>query len=59
MGADQSPCTRLCLMDQASSHCLGCWRTLDEITCWSHYSSAQKQAVLAQLEVRRTAMKHH
>jgi len=59
MDADQSPCTGLCLMDQPSGHCLGCRRTLDEITHWSHYSSAQKQAVLTQLKTRRATMKHY
>jgi hypothetical protein len=55
MAADDSPCTRVCVMD-GSGHCSGCRRTLDEITCWAVYSPAQKLAVLAQLKSRRAAM---
>lgn len=55
MAAGDSPCTRVCVMN-GSGHCIGCWRTLDEITCWTAFSPAQKQAVFAQLDSRRAAM---
>lgn len=51
-----SPCVHVCLMDYAAGLCIGCYRTLDEITYWINYSAEQKRAVLAAVETRRTAM---
>jgi predicted Fe-S protein YdhL (DUF1289 family) len=42
-------------MDYAQGLCIGCHRTLDEISCWSTYSPARKREVLAALEIRRAA----
>ena len=52
---EDSPCVHICLMDYAQGLCIGCHRTLDEITCWSTYSPARKREVLAALEIRRAA----
>ncbi|MGE0557653.1 MAG: DUF1289 domain-containing protein [Burkholderiales bacterium] len=56
MTADDSPCIHVCLMDYASGHCIGCYRTLDEITYWITYSAEQKRKILAAAESRRTTM---
>ena len=57
MTADKdSPCVHVCLMDYDQGLCLGCHRTLDEITHWINFSPEQKQTVLAQIEIRRAAM---
>lgn len=48
-----SPCVRACTLDPDSDVCLGCYRTLDEITGWSGYSAAEKQLVLGKLEGRK------
>lgn len=50
-----SPCVHICLMDYAQDQCIGCHRTLDEITCWASYSPARRREVLAALEIRRAA----
>jgi predicted Fe-S protein YdhL (DUF1289 family) len=42
-------------MDYAQGLCIGCHRTLDEITYWSTDSPARKREVLAALEIRRAA----
>lgn len=49
-----SPCINICRMD-ANGLCEGCFRTLDEIACWSIYEDDEKRAVLAQLPERRSA----
>ena len=36
-------------------YCLGCWRTLEEITRWGSMSDEEQAAVLAQLEQRHAA----
>lgn len=52
---EDSPCVHICLMDYVQGLCIGCHRTLDEITYWSTYSPARKREVLAALEIRRAA----
>ncbi|MGJ0484958.1 MAG: DUF1289 domain-containing protein [Methylomicrobium sp.] len=47
-----SPCIKCCCLDQ-NSLCVGCFRTLDEITGWTKMNSAARSAVLAQTEKRR------
>jgi uncharacterized protein len=48
----ESPCIGTCLVDQGHGFCVGCWRTLREISDWHRYSPEQKNALLAQLETR-------
>jgi predicted Fe-S protein YdhL (DUF1289 family) len=50
-----SPCIRECVIDQHSGFCLGCWRTLDEISFWESYAPELKLRVLQQLQQRRNA----
>lgn len=49
----ESPCVGACMVDQGHGYCVGCWRTLREISDWFRYDPAQKQAVLAGLKPRR------
>jgi predicted Fe-S protein YdhL (DUF1289 family) len=44
-----SPCINVCVLD-AQRSCMGCRRTLDEITRWSRMSAAEQWAVMARLE---------
>lgn len=48
-----SPCVNVCRMNDATGFCEGCFRTLDEIACWSGYTREEKLAVRAQLAARR------
>lgn len=48
-----SPCIAVCTLDPAHEHCIGCYRTLDEIRDWPILSSDEKRAVLSRLEARR------
>lgn len=50
-----SPCVHVCLMDYEQGLCIGCHRTLNEITYWATYSSARKREVLATVATRRAA----
>ncbi len=52
---DDSPCVHVCLMDYAQGLCIGCHRTLDEITFWTTYTAARKNEVLAAVAQRRSA----
>jgi len=50
-----SPCINICKMDDLSGLCLGCFRTLDEITVWSRTDDAQRANILAAVTQRRLA----
>ncbi len=49
----KSPCIEVCRMDERLGLCLGCLRTLDEISRWSQMSEADKRQVLARVADRR------
>lgn len=44
-----SPCVAMCKLDEQQV-CVGCKRTLDEISHWRHMSEKQKQQVLQRLQ---------
>ncbi|MFT4913686.1 MAG: putative Fe-S protein YdhL (DUF1289 family) [Brevundimonas sp.] len=48
-----TPCTKVCIVDGATSLCLGCYRTLGEIGGWSGLSDDQRAEVMADLPRRR------
>jgi predicted Fe-S protein YdhL (DUF1289 family) len=50
-----SPCVNVCRMDERSGLCEGCFRTIDEIACWSGFEREDKLAVLARIEARKRA----
>jgi len=51
----ESPCTNVCMIDQHSNLCRGCYRTLAEISRWMSYSRAEKLALLETLAQRKSA----
>lgn len=42
----RSPCVNICALDEADV-CVGCQRTVAEISGWSRMSNADRRAVLA------------
>ena len=48
-----SPCNKVCLMNEATGLCRGCYRTLDEIARWGTMSDEERAAVVAALPARR------
>jgi predicted Fe-S protein YdhL (DUF1289 family) len=51
-GRPQSPCTKICTLDQAGL-CIGCLRTVAEIASWISMSSDAQWQLLGVLEERR------
>ena len=41
-----SPCINVCKIDEPTQRCIGCERTIDEITRWSRMDSEARMAVL-------------
>lgn len=44
-----SPCVRICELDAQRTHCIGCGRTLEEISQWRKLDAASQAAILARL----------
>lgn len=53
--AIESPCIRECRVDQITGYCVGCWRTLREISYWETYTPAEQRRVMSLIEERRLA----
>ena len=39
----KSPCVAVCKIDYESGYCIGCKRTIEEITNWSIFNDSQKK----------------
>jgi uncharacterized protein len=48
-----SPCVRDCRVDQVTGFCVGCFRTLTEISYWATYTQQQRRRILRFVEARR------
>lgn len=48
----ESPCIKVCRMDEADELCVGCGRTLDEIARWDRMNQTERACVLAALRTR-------
>lgn len=51
----ESPCIKVCKLDQATGLCTGCLRSLDEIRAWREASDEQRQAIVDSARQRRLA----
>ena len=52
-----SPCIRVCQLDPHTGLCVGCLRSLDEISAWSRVSPDEQRRILATVAERREAMR--
>ncbi len=48
----ESPCIKVCTLDDASGWCIGCGRTLAEIGGWMAMSAQERRAVMDTLPER-------
>lgn len=48
-----SPCVGVCTLDPATGWCLGCARTLDEISEWAQADDTRRRAILDQIATRQ------
>jgi predicted Fe-S protein YdhL (DUF1289 family) len=54
--AMETPCERICVVDQASGLCRGCGRSLAEIGGWTAYSDGERARIMAELPKRLDAL---
>lgn len=47
-----TPCINLCQLDATERYCIGCRRTVEELTNWQKLSEEQQQKILEELETR-------
>ena len=48
-----SPCVSICVIDEPTGLCAGCYRTLAEIASWIDLPAAERRALVAALAARR------
>lgn len=48
----ESPCVKLCVIQAESRTCIGCFRTIDEISGWSRMTAEERRAIMAELPAR-------
>jgi predicted Fe-S protein YdhL (DUF1289 family) len=56
MATIETPCEKICILDQPSGLCRGCGRNLTEIERWGVYSDADRSHVLSELPGRLAAL---
>lgn len=49
----ESPCVEVCEFDYVKGVCIGCHRTLNEISQWITSSGEDKQRIMANVEERK------
>ena len=52
-----SPCINVCTLDSENRLCLGCFRSIDEISLWSRISNDERLNILAAARQRRAQLK--
>lgn len=57
MAAIETPCVKVCVVEQRSGLCLGCGRSLAEIAGWTAYTPAERSRIMAELPLRTEAMR--
>ncbi|WP_108258341.1 DUF1289 domain-containing protein [Mangrovicoccus ximenensis] len=48
----KSPCTGVCTVHHEARLCIGCLRSVEEISRWKFFSDAEREAVMAELPSR-------
>jgi hypothetical protein len=48
----ETPCVKICTLDARMGLCLGCGRTVDEITRWATMSATERTQVTRELPLR-------
>lgn len=49
----ESPCVKICVVHPNARICIGCFRSVEEITEWSRYSPAQRARIMDELPNRK------
>ena len=50
-----SPCINICVVNAETGYCLGCFRTMEEISNWARLPAHERARINEELESRREA----
>jgi uncharacterized protein len=50
-----SPCVKICVIDPLAGLCVGCGRSVEEISLWPEMGESERLAVMAELPTRMLA----
>ena len=50
-----TPCVKICVVDPQSGLCIGCGRSIAEISLWPEMSDEERRAVMSGLSARTAA----
>ena len=53
----ESPCVQTCVVHPAERLCVGCLRSIEEITGWSRMTAEERRAIIAELPSRAPRLK--
>lgn len=53
----RSPCVKICVLDQRHGICIGCGRTMVEISGWLRMSEAEREATRRRLGQRLKSLR--
>lgn len=53
----ESPCVQICVMHPEEKICLGCYRSIEEISAWSGMTPDLRSAIMADLPERKSRLK--
>lgn len=48
-----SPCVKLCVIHPTAELCMGCFRTVDEISNWSNMAPKARESLMLELPNRK------
>ena len=48
----KSPCINICKISKDRGFCIGCYRNVDEVSNWIHFTDEQKKIVLSKAQER-------
>jgi uncharacterized protein len=49
----ESPCIKVCVLDEVRGYCIGCGRSLGEIAAWSSATEEEKREIVARAAARK------
>ena len=54
----ESPCVKICVVHPDARICVGCLRTLEEISDWSRMTPEERRTIMSGLSARRSQLGH-
>ena len=53
----ESPCNKVCVIHPDAAICVGCYRSMDEISSWSRLTHDERRALIEELPSRAALVK--